>query len=114
MQGLHIILDLENCNHTKLSNINNCKDFLSKILELLPLNILGEIWHEFENKAFTANIALSDSHISIHTWPELNQVFFDVYLSCFKQNNHITTRKIADEIQTYFEGAVANKLELLR
>lgn len=112
--GLHIIIDLENCPPQVLVNADLCKNQISQWIAENQISTVGEVWHSYENQAFTANIALSDSHISIHTWPEYGKVFFDVYLSSFKADNRAKCKHIAQQIREYFQGTLVNQVELER
>ena len=59
--------------------------FLHKILidglKLEGFTILKEIVHDFEPQGFTSLVLLSESHASIHTYPEHNTLYFQIY-SC--------------------------------
>jgi S-adenosylmethionine decarboxylase proenzyme len=55
-------------------------------------------WHNFDNQgAFTALYLLSESHLSIHTWPEHNFIALDVF-TCGKSD----PKFIVDRIINYF------------
>lgn len=112
--GLHIIVDLENCPIDTLQNADLCRKKIAQWILDFGISMVGEVWHSYENQAFTANIALSDSHISIHTWPEYGKVFFDVYLSSFKADNREKCKSMAEEIRNYFQGSVVNQVALER
>jgi S-adenosylmethionine decarboxylase len=43
--------------------------------------VLGEAYHQFPNGAVTATLVLSQSHLSVHTWPEYGSVNVDL-LTC--------------------------------
>jgi S-adenosylmethionine decarboxylase len=43
--------------------------------------VLGEAFHQFPNGAITATLVLSQSHLSVHTWPEYGSVNVDL-LTC--------------------------------
>jgi S-adenosylmethionine decarboxylase len=43
--------------------------------------VLGEACHQFPNGAVTATLVLSQSHLSVHTWPEYGSVNVDL-LTC--------------------------------
>lgn len=113
-RGLHIIVDLENCSEEVLINADVCRLKMAEWINKHGINVVGEVWHSYENLAFTANIALSDSHISVHTWPEYGKVFFDVYLSSFKADNREKCRELAGEIKQYFQGTVVGEIALER
>ncbi len=50
-------------------------------LQKAELQVLRLVEHDFEPKGFTAMALLSESHASLHTWPEHDLVAFDVF-SC--------------------------------
>ena len=54
---------------------------LKEIAKMVNLTILKESYHEFKPQGLTAMLLLSESHISIHTWPEKNSACLDI-LSC--------------------------------
>lgn len=61
-------------------------DDQSQILEALTLaakaanaTILRTASHKFEPQGVTAFLLLSESHISIHTWPECNAAAVDIF-----------------------------------
>lgn len=111
--GLHIVADIS----AEESLLRDCESFQKRMKELISihgLNILGEIWHPFENAGFTALICLTDSHISIHTWPEYNKATFDVFLSNYRRVNDGTARSIAEAIIHHFNGVVTLHQEIKR
>ncbi|MCB9730188.1 MAG: S-adenosylmethionine decarboxylase [Deltaproteobacteria bacterium] len=44
------------------------------------LSVLGELVHRFEPHGITALLVLSESHLSLHTYPEHAFVSLDLYL----------------------------------
>ena len=90
--GLHLISEFKVRNTDILKDSANLKNYLDLIILQNGLTKVGEVYHEFDGGGFTAVICLTESHISIHTWPEFNRVTFDVFLSNFmKYNNDIAT-----------------------
>jgi len=55
--------------------------------------ILGEIDHEFHPQGCTFIFLLSESHLSVHTFPERNHLSFDLY----------TCRQYPENDTTYIE-----------
>jgi len=77
--GDHFLLNLYGCDAEKLNN----EKFLSEMLERAvvegKMTLLNLITHKFEPHGITAVALLSESHISIHTWPEDSSCAVDVY-----------------------------------
>jgi S-adenosylmethionine decarboxylase proenzyme len=78
--GKHLICDLKNIqNHELLTNINEVKTIFNDICETYNYTILGKMAHQFEPEGFTLIYMLSESHMSIHTFPERNYAAIDIY-----------------------------------
>ncbi|MEN9341981.1 MAG: hypothetical protein RIQ54_237 [Candidatus Parcubacteria bacterium] len=75
--GTHIIADLFGCK-----NINDneaVKSIISQSAVVSKATVLSEQFHEFEPQGLTGYILLAESHISIHTWPEVGYAAVDVF-----------------------------------
>lgn len=118
--GKHIILDLYEVNNEILQSINTStlyifNDFIEHILKTANVHLLSKNIHFFdfnhENKkidgAFTALYLLSESHLSIHTWPEKNYIAIDIF-TC----GNCDVEYIAQRFIDYFEPK-SKKLTLL-
>ena len=57
---------------------------------------------------------LSESHISIHTWPEHGLINVDIYLSNFQRNNDGTVEGIYKKMQEYFQASVSQEQTIIR
>lgn len=112
--GKHLIASLRSHQHRTLDHYNGFNDLVDKMVAAYKLVKLGEVYHNFTPGGFTAVICLSESHISVHTWPEHGLVNLDVYLSNFQQNNDHTVQAIFDSITAYFEASVLSVQTLTR
>jgi S-adenosylmethionine decarboxylase len=78
--GKHMICDLKNIrNDTLLNSPEGLKNILVTICKQFDFKILSEMEHTFYPQGFTVMFLLSESHISIHTFPEKNYLAFDIY-----------------------------------
>ena len=114
--GTHIIGDLKNCDAYYLFNLDydEIKNKVSSIIKRNNFTELGSYYHHFDNNSFTAVISLSESHISMHTWPELGIVNIDVYTCNYENDNTNSTRKAFTEIANLFGKSTIKKIELQR
>lgn len=79
--GHHCIWDVYNCDSNKLSYVPFVEEVLNRIVDELKLTKVNSAFKQFEPVGVTGFILLSESHISIHTWPEHNFAAIDVF-SC--------------------------------
>ena len=88
--GKHMICDIKNIKNSVLLNSpNEISKMLDYICNLYKYTILQKTQHIFEPQGFTALYLLSESHISIHTFPENNYAAIDIYTCRNYENNNI-------------------------
>ena len=76
----HLILDLANIKHKDLLNNQYKIEYLLKqICQSLKYTILHQYTHTFQPQGLTMFFCLAESHISIHTYPEHDKAYFDLY-----------------------------------
>ena len=51
------------------------------------LTIVGDRFHQFEPQGVTGAVILAESHLAIHTWPEMGSVTIDVYVCNYTTDN---------------------------
>jgi S-adenosylmethionine decarboxylase len=77
--GTHCILELYDCSAELLNDAAFIKKALQEAARQSRSTLLGEVLHQFEPQGITALVLLSESHISIHTWPEMGYAAADVF-----------------------------------
>ncbi|HTE22592.1 MAG TPA: S-adenosylmethionine decarboxylase [Candidatus Limnocylindria bacterium] len=87
----------------KLTDVKGFSSALQPILEKESVQCLGQVNHEFPNESFTVVVALAESHISVHTWPEYRTVQLDVFLCNYIHDNKQKSERIFNAIVEYFE-----------
>ena len=112
--GLHILAEFTSQKHGLLNSSAASKELFNNLIASFGLSSVGEVYHDFENGGFTAVVCLTESHLSIHTWPEYNLATFDIFLSNYQKNNSEKVRAIYNEVLAFFEGVEKQKTELSR
>jgi S-adenosylmethionine decarboxylase len=77
----HTLIDLYDVDFELIDNMEKTMSILRNISSIVNLTILKESFHKFEPQGLSAILLLSESHISIHTWPEKNMACLDIF-SC--------------------------------
>lgn len=104
--GSHILSELKVKNIELLQDVSKFKGFIEQLIQKHELEQIGETFHQFPESGFTALVCLTESHISIHTWPEFEYLTFDVFLSNYMRDNSLKTQAIAEEIIKFFGGDI--------
>lgn len=112
--GLHILAEFTSTRNTYLSTWSDCRDVFENLISVHELQKVGEVYHTFENGGFTAVVCLTESHLSIHTWPEYGLATFDIFLSNYQKDNTRKVREFYASVLAFFEGVEIKRTEVLR
>ena len=77
----HVTVECSECDRHFLNSAAGVQQALRAAATTCKLQVLKEDLHNFRPQGITAYVLLSESHISIHTWPEEGFALVDV-LSC--------------------------------
>ena len=112
--GLHILSEFSSEKTEQLSSFHDCKALFNSLIKLNGLEKIGEVYHDFPDGGFTAVICLTESHLSIHTWPEFKLATFDIFLSNYQKDNTQKVKDIYAAVLRFFEGIEIQKTEVVR
>ena len=121
MNGLHLIADLHDCRCAPgfLLDATQLQSFCRTACTHHGLTVVGQLFHTFHDAAgqaagVTGAIVLAESHLAIHTWPEINSVTLDVYVCNFSGDNSQRAHALFAEICTSFAPTRLDKKEVAR
>lgn len=77
--GVHYIAELCECSADLLNNSEFISTSLRQAVEHANATLIEEVKYEFTPQGITAVCLLSESHISIHTWPEKGYAAVDIF-----------------------------------
>ncbi len=77
--GRHLAVDMYGCSFDSLNNLDFIKTAMLAAVEEANMTLLDLSYHKFEPQGLTALALLGQSHMSIHTYPELGYVAVDVF-----------------------------------
>jgi S-adenosylmethionine decarboxylase len=78
--GKHCLLDLIECETVGV--LNSCaalEQLLRNAASAAGAHVMGVLKHQFLPQGASVVLLLAESHISIHTWPELGSATVDMY-----------------------------------
>ena len=77
--GCHIIAELSHCNPETLTDLELIKDIMVRAVLEAKAEIKETAFHRFTPQGVSGVVVIAESHLSIHTWPELGYAAVDVY-----------------------------------
>ena len=90
-----------------LNNPNEIRNILNNICKKYNFTILNKSEHLFSPQGFTIIYLLSESHISIHTFPENQYLAFDIY-TCRNYDNDDIYKEIYNHLVEEFQAKKEN------
>jgi S-adenosylmethionine decarboxylase len=97
--GRHLLLEVYSVEFNLLNDAILLQEVMEKGINRAGMTILNIFQHCFYPQGCTIVIALSESHVSCHTWPENGCIAIDVY-TCGEGN----PRLIALELLKYLNS----------
>ncbi|HWR45336.1 adenosylmethionine decarboxylase [Sporomusa sp.] len=79
--GKHLTVDMYGCSFDSLNNLELVKSAMLAAIAEANMTLLNLSYHKFEPQGLTALALLAESHMSIHTYPELGYAAVDVFTS---------------------------------
>jgi S-adenosylmethionine decarboxylase proenzyme len=119
MQGLHLTADLFDCRDP--SGLMHDAAALSAQCDQLArdagLTVVGRQFHAFAphgDAGITGVLLLAESHLAVHTWPELRAVTLDVFVCNFAGDNSHKAHHLVDALVARFEAQRVQRQQLSR
>lgn len=77
--GRHLVISYVGCDQAAIENETLLKDKMEEAARASGVTILSSSHHHFQPKGLTQVLLLSESHASIHTYPESGSCFVDLF-----------------------------------
>ena len=84
--GVHLIANVYDVNVSFLEKMDANLPCLENIVNKLDLHVVSKTGFQFEPVGYTYAFVLSESHFTIHTYPEYNSCYIDIFC-CNKDFN---------------------------
>jgi S-adenosylmethionine decarboxylase len=123
MQGLHLTADLRGCAPAQraMTELDALRALCLQAVREAGLLPVGELFHRFPQPAgasapggITGVVLLAESHLAVHTWPELGAVTLDVYVCNFGAENSGRAHALMDALVGAFAPAKVERHALQR
>ena len=105
MNGLHILAELHACQGDRrlLLDAVALAALCRRACATAGLVVVAEAFHQFPAAGATGALVLAESHLAIHTWPELDSVTLDLYVCNYSQDNHAAAEATYNALHTEFK-----------
>ena len=112
--GQHLLIELYGCKPETLDDLEWVRDTMSQAADLVGASIIGDLHHRFEPQGLTVVVAIAESHLSIHTWPEYGYAAVDIFTCSESLIPGTVTEFIVERLQAIHISTVEIKRGILR
>ncbi|MDZ7854873.1 adenosylmethionine decarboxylase [Sphaerotilus sp.] len=122
MNGLHLSAEFHGCTGepTWLTDAQRLHAGCVQVVRAAGLQAVGAVFHPFPASAtgqpggVTGVVLLAESHLALHTWPELAAVTLDVYV-CNRSGDHSAqARQVMAALERLFQPARVEQRAVMR
>jgi S-adenosylmethionine decarboxylase len=124
MRGLHLTADLHGCpvDRPAMTDVATLRECCLSAVMAAGLQPVGELFHCFAaadahsaaSAGITGVVLLAESHVAVHTWPELGAVTLDVYVCNFGTDNSQRAELLLATLTAGFAPAAVHRHALER
>jgi S-adenosylmethionine decarboxylase proenzyme len=127
MNGLHLTADLRGCNSLlgTMTQPDALRELCVSAVKRAGLQAVGELFHGFgaspvvqtpgvTGGGITGVVLLAESHLAVHTWPELSAVTLDVYVCNMGADNSALAHQLLNELIAAFAPVQIQRQALQR
>lgn len=107
--GVHVIADLHGCPFDLINDSAYVEKVMTEAASVSDVTILDAHFREFTPQGVTGVLLLSESHMSFHSWPELNLATVD-FFTCGRVDPAVAI----DHLKKNFQSRVVKINRLLR
>ncbi|MGQ9755463.1 MAG: adenosylmethionine decarboxylase [Desulfotomaculales bacterium] len=103
--GRHILAEIYGCDFETLNDILRVEETMVNAALEAGAEVREAVFHKFSPQGVSGVVVISESHLTIHTWPELGYAAVDVFTCGEKVDpwdalNYLTTQFNAQHIET--------------
>ena len=123
MDGLHLTADLSGCaaETPAMTDPQALRGACLAAVQAAGLQAVGELFHRFTPRPGTTHppgvtgvVLLAESHLAVHTWPELGAVTLDVYVCNLGADHAAQAEAVMARLVALFTPAQIERHRLLR
>jgi S-adenosylmethionine decarboxylase proenzyme len=116
MQGVQLTAELHGCAASALLvEPQALRALCLRVVADAGLTPVGDVFHHFGPQlGVTGVVLLAESHLAVHTWPELAGVTLDVYVCNVSADNSARAERVVEALQAAFAPARSERQQLLR
>jgi S-adenosylmethionine decarboxylase len=108
--GNHLIVEMYDCDIKVINNHDKVEEILVEAAKAAGAHVVAQVFHKFNPHGVSGVVVISESHLSIHTWPEFGYCAIDVF-TC---GDTIDNKKAVNYMKEMFKAKSVSVMEMKR
>ena len=108
--GRHVLAELHGCRFDVLNDVDKVEKMMVNAALEAGAEIRECVFHKFSPQGVSGVVVISESHLAIHTWPELGYAAVDLFTCGDKCDPKVSYQYLKEK----FNSKQANYTELKR
>lgn len=108
--GRHILVEAYDCDYHALDNIKELQQAMITAAEAAGATVVDAAFRKFEPHGVSGVLVISESHLTIHTWPEFGYAAIDLF-TC---GCNADPWKAFEHLSSYLQSSRTTTIEMQR
>jgi S-adenosylmethionine decarboxylase len=97
--GRHVLAEIYECNYDLLNDVDKVEKIMVNAALEAGAEIREVVFHKFSPQGVSGVVVISESHLAIHTWPELGYAAVDVFTCGDKVNPWDACQHVSEKFE---------------
>ncbi|MEW6695918.1 MAG: adenosylmethionine decarboxylase [Bacillota bacterium] len=108
--GVQLLAEIWECDQEKLNDVKLVEEIMVNAARKADAEIREVVFHRFEPQGVSGVVVISESHLTIHTWPELAYAAVDIFTCGERVDPWVALESITQDLN----AEDANVMEISR
>ncbi|MBQ7264237.1 MAG: adenosylmethionine decarboxylase [Synergistaceae bacterium] len=96
-EGVHFIVEASGCDDT-ITNVVRLQDTLVEAARRAHAQVWSVSFNRFPPNGVRGVVVISESHLSVHTWPEASYMALDIYTCGAKTEPMVAVQYVLEQV----------------
>lgn len=97
--GKHVLAEFYNCDKELINDEKYTEELFLNAAREAGATVIRSVFHKFSPHGVSGVVVISESHLTIHSWPEYGYCAVDVFTCGDLINNNIVMQKLKEGLR---------------
>lgn len=98
--GKHILAEFYDCDVNRINDEKFLEELFVNTATEAGATVINSSFHKFSPHGVSGVVVISESHLTIHTWPEYGYCAVDIFTCGDRIDNNLCLAKLRDKLES--------------